>query len=134
MQIFQNSFFAETLPESRIIRSKNTKLRGFEKVCQHMSSTLYAVCQCKKPGLKRNNLWWSSPLLLFIFWSIVCFKKCQLISCIRISFMHNVEKWSSVLLKSCIVHTVRFLKYVWPFFNIKNESFISIHLFFGSEM
>ena len=31
---------------------------------------------------------------------------------------HNIEKWSNILLKSCGVYTVRFLKYVWPFFNI----------------
>ena len=33
-------------------------------------------------------------------------------------FMHDVEKWPTVLLKFCIVHTARFLMYVWPFFNI----------------
>ena len=34
------------------------------------------------------------------------------------SLFHNVEKWPNILLKSCGVHTARFLKYVWPFFNI----------------
>ena len=33
-------------------------------------------------------------------------------------FMHNVVKWPNILLKSCVVNTVRFLKYVWPFCNI----------------
>ena len=32
-------------------------------------------------------------------------------------FLHNVEKRP----KSCGVHTVKFLKYVWPFFNIMHE-------------
>ena len=32
--------------------------------------------------------------------------------------MHNVEKWPDLLLKSCGVNTARFLKYIWPFFNI----------------
>ena len=33
-------------------------------------------------------------------------------------FMHNVVKWPNILQKSCDVHTARFLKYVWPFYNI----------------
>ena len=36
--------------------------------------------------------------------------------------MHNVVKWPKILLKSCGVHTPRFLKYVWPFYNIMHES------------
>ena len=32
--------------------------------------------------------------------------------------MHNVEKWPNMFLKSFVVNTARFLKYVWPFFNI----------------
>ena len=35
-------------------------------------------------------------------------------------FMHNV-KWPNILLKSCGVHTARFSKYVWPFYNIMHE-------------
>ena len=35
--------------------------------------------------------------------------------------MHNVVKWPSILQKSCGVHTARFLKYVWPFYNIMHE-------------
>ena len=35
-------------------------------------------------------------------------------------FMHNV-KWPRILLKPCGVHTARFLKYVWPFYNIMYE-------------
>ena len=31
---------------------------------------------------------------------------------------HDAEKWPKILLKSCGVNTARFLKYVWPFFNI----------------
>ena len=30
-------------------------------------------------------------------------------------------KWLNILLKSCGVHTARFLKYVWPFYNIMYE-------------
>ena len=33
-----------------------------------------------------------------------------------ISFIH-VEKWPNILLKSCGVNTITFLKYVWQFFN-----------------
>ena len=40
---------------------------------------------------------------------------------IRNLFMHNVVKWPNILLKSCAVHTERFLKYVWPFYNIIHE-------------
>ena len=29
--------------------------------------------------------------------------------------MHNIEKWSNILLKSCDGNTKGFLKYVWPF-------------------
>ena len=36
-------------------------------------------------------------------------------------FMHNVVKWPNVLQKFCHVHTARFLKYVWPFYNIMHE-------------
>ena len=32
--------------------------------------------------------------------------------------MHNVVKWSNILLKSCGVRTARFLKCVWPFYNM----------------
>ena len=35
--------------------------------------------------------------------------------------MHNVVKWPNILQKSCGVNTARFLKYVWPFFNIMHE-------------
>ena len=35
--------------------------------------------------------------------------------------MYNVVKWSSILQKSCSVYTARFLKYVWPFYNIMHE-------------
>ena len=30
-------------------------------------------------------------------------------------FIHNVRKWLNILLKSCGVHTARFLKQIWPF-------------------
>ena len=36
-------------------------------------------------------------------------------------FMHNVVKWPNILQKSCGVHTARFLKYVWQFYNIMHE-------------
>ena len=36
--------------------------------------------------------------------------------------MHNVVKWPDILLKSCVVNTARFLKYVWPFSNIMHAS------------
>ena len=35
--------------------------------------------------------------------------------------MYNVSKWPNILLKSCGAHTVRLLKYVWPFYNIMHE-------------
>ena len=35
--------------------------------------------------------------------------------------MYNVVKWPNILLKSCGVNTARFLKYVWPFYNIIHE-------------
>ena len=35
--------------------------------------------------------------------------------------MDNVVKWPNILQKSCGVHTARFLKYVWPFYNIMYE-------------
>ena len=37
--------------------------------------------------------------------------------------MHNAAKWQNILQKSCGVHTARFLKYVWPFYNIMHERF-----------
>ena len=40
-------------------------------------------------------------------------------------FVHNIKKWSNMLQKSCGVHTARFLKYVWPFFKIMDERFMS---------
>ena len=36
----------------------------------------------------------------------------------RINPLFHVEKWPNILLKSRGVNTARFLKYVWPFFNI----------------
>ena len=36
-------------------------------------------------------------------------------------FMHNVVKWPNILLKFCGVNIARFLKYVWPFYNIMHE-------------
>ena len=35
--------------------------------------------------------------------------------------MHYVVKWPNILLKYCSVNTERFLKYVWPFYNITHE-------------
>ena len=35
--------------------------------------------------------------------------------------MHNVVKWPNILLQSCGVNSTRFLKYVWPFYNIMHE-------------
>ena len=32
--------------------------------------------------------------------------------------MNNIEKWSGILKKPCVVKTARFAKYVWLFFNI----------------
>ena len=37
-------------------------------------------------------------------------------------FMHNIVKWPNILQKSCSVHTARFLKYVWPFYNIMHDT------------
>ena len=36
-------------------------------------------------------------------------------------FMYNVVKWPNILEKSCGVNTARFLKYVWPFYNIMHK-------------
>ena len=36
-------------------------------------------------------------------------------------FMHNAEKWSNILEKSYVVHIARFLKCVWPFFDIMHK-------------
>ena len=36
-------------------------------------------------------------------------------------FLHDAEKWPNILLKSCGASTVRFSKYVRPFFNIMQE-------------
>ena len=36
-------------------------------------------------------------------------------------FMHNVVKWPNILKRSCVVNTARFLKSVWPFYNIMYE-------------
>ena len=36
-------------------------------------------------------------------------------------FMHNIVKRPNILSKSCGVNTARFLKYVWPFYNIMPE-------------
>ena len=36
-------------------------------------------------------------------------------------FMHNVVKWPNIFQKSCGVNTARFLKYVWPFYNILHK-------------
>ena len=36
--------------------------------------------------------------------------------------MCNAVKWPNILQKSCDVNTARFLKYVWPFYNIMHES------------
>ena len=35
--------------------------------------------------------------------------------------MHNAERWPNILKKSCDAKTARFLKYVWPFFDIMHE-------------
>ena len=37
-------------------------------------------------------------------------------------FMHNVVKWPNILKKFCTVHTARFLKYVWPFYNMQKKA------------
>ena len=42
-------------------------------------------------------------------------------------FMHNVVKWPDILQKSCGVDTARFLKYVWPFYNIMHERLNNFH-------
>ena len=36
-------------------------------------------------------------------------------------FFHNFKKLPNILYKSCGVNTTRFLKNVWPFFNIMKE-------------
>ena len=53
-------------------------------------------------------------------------------------FMHNVVKWPNILKKICGVNTARFLKYVWPFYDIfmkglksyyQNQNFLSLFIF-----
>ena len=39
--------------------------------------------------------------------------------------MHNVEKRSNILYKSCGVYTTIFLEYVWSFFNIMHERVVN---------
>ena len=46
-------------------------------------------------------------------------KECSINILINL-FMHDVEKWPNILLKSGSVNA-RFLKYVWSFFNIVQE-------------
>ena len=36
--------------------------------------------------------------------------------------MHNVVKWPNIILKSCGVNTARFLKCVWPFYNMHERA------------
>ena len=36
-------------------------------------------------------------------------------------FMYNIVKWPNILQKSCGANNARFLKYVWPFYNIMHE-------------
>ena len=45
------------------------------------------------------------------------------------SFMYNVDKWPNILLKSCGIHTARFLMYFWLFFNIMYEGLDGAVLF-----
>ena len=35
--------------------------------------------------------------------------------------MHSIVKWPNIIEKSCSVNTAKFLKYVWPFYNIMHE-------------
>ena len=37
-------------------------------------------------------------------------------------FMYNAEKWLNILLKSCVVNTVKYFKDIWPFFNIMRNT------------
>ena len=45
----------------------------------------------------------------------------SLFTCHINPFMQNVENRPNILLKSWGVNTARFLKYVWPFFNIMDK-------------
>ena len=58
-------------------------------------------------------------------------------------FMHNVVKWPNILWRSCGVDTSRFLKYVWPFYNIVHQrvkhfyharAFCNVHGAWGSGL
>ena len=42
--------------------------------------------------------------------------------------MHNVVKWPNMLLKSSGVNTARFIKCVWPFYNIMHERVKAIYI------
>ena len=46
-------------------------------------------------------------------------------------FMHNVVKWPNILLKSCFVNNPRFLKYVWPFYDIMYKRVNRTYPFLG---
>ena len=49
-------------------------------------------------------------------------------------FMHNIVKWANILWKSCGVHTTRFLKCVWPFYNIMHETVKGLKKYIRVEM
>ena len=40
-------------------------------------------------------------------------------------FMHNVEKWPNILIKSYSVHIARFLKYLWLFYALCMKELIA---------
>ena len=79
-----------------------------------MLDSLSSVPRLKTTGSLQGHLSLPSSLVdqmsTRIFWELVANP-----------FIHNVEKWSDILLKSCGVNTARFLKHVWPFFNIMSE-------------
>ena len=48
--------------------------------------------------------------------------------------MHNFVKWPNIFKKSCGVNTARFLKHVWPFYNIMHERVNPIFHFYSLKM
>ena len=48
-------------------------------------------------------------------------------------FLHNVEEWPNIILKSCDVNTAKFLKYVRPFLNVMHETIKRTKIFLVND-
>ena len=101
---------------------------------------------------KNNNIWNTLQLILVLYFKMLsaalsrlvlicnffeetffCYLRAYLLACFYEEhlnpLMHNVVKWPNILLKSCGVNTARFLKYVWPFYNIMHQR-VKFHISF----